>query len=294
MEDISIGVMTYVTHEILDIILEGVVGEFKKLGYTKDQIVVFNANGEMDKVHAFAKEMAYGDFDILIPITTPVSQAVIKAAGARVPVVYSFVSDPASVGVLADGTRPPNVTGLSDIVNYEANLDLIRETTADVKSLGVIYNSGEPNSVLGIRQCRVLAPTFDLTMEEITVASSGEVFNAARLLADKVDAFYVIGDNTVVGAVASIIKVAREKGLPVFASDSGSVKMGACAAFSVDYREFGRETAKVADRVLKGDDITSIAPIRYHGDTLVVNEQSLADLHLSLPPKLAAQVKGKY
>lgn len=290
----KIGIMTYVSHEILDTILAGIESELNSLGYKKNQIVIYNANGEMDKVHSFAKEMVSSGFDILIPITTPVSQAVVKEAHGQTPVVYSFVSDPKSVGVKSNNDRPNNVTGISDIINYQSNLNLIKSVVPSAKYIGMIYNSGESNSILGINECRELAPKYGFILEEASVVSTAEVLTAARLIVDKIDAFYVIGDNTVVGAISSVIKVGREKNIPVFASDSGSVKEGACAAYSVDYKKFGKVTAELADRILKGENINSIDPLMYQGDSLVINNSCLENFKLSLPNELKNKVHEAY
>jgi len=290
----KIGIMTYVSHEILDTILDGIMTELKRIGYSKDQIVIYNANGEMDKVHSFAKEMTTSNFDVLIPITTPVSQAVVKSAKGKIPVVYSFVSDPNSVGVKSKTEKPHNVTGISDIINYHSNLKLIRDLLPNSKKIGMIYNSGESNSVLGIKQCRLLAEKFHFKIEEVSVVSTAEVLNAARMIADKIDAFYVIGDNTVVGAIASVIKVGREKMIPVFASDSGSVQLGACAAFSVNYKKFGKVTAEIADRVLNGDNINAIEPLMYEGNSLIVNKSALSFFNVTIPTKIISNIEEEF
>ncbi len=291
----TIGVMTYVSHDILNTIQEGLINRLLELGYDKSQIRVINANGEMDKVHAFAKEMVAANYSILVPITTPVSQAIVKTAQGRIPVVYSFVSDPTSIGVdRASNKAPHNVTGISDIINYEGNLRLIRKLLPNAKRIGIIYNASESNSMLGIEECRKLAPTLGFELEEVAVASTAEILNAARLIVDKVDLFYIGGDNTVVSGAAALIKVAQEKNKPVFASDEGSVKGGAIAALSVNYKEFGKQTAELVNRILKGENPDLIPPQRFVGNMLVINRKALSELGIELPDSVKSEVKAEY
>lgn len=290
-----IGIMTFVSHEVLDSIEQGLIERLMEFGYGKDNIRVINANGEMDKVHAFAKEMVSANYDILVPISTPVSQAIIKAAKGNIPIVYSFVSDPGAIGVDPETKKAPeNVTGLSDIVNYDGNLRLIRKIMPNAYRIGIIYNPSESNSVMGIEECRKIAPQLSLQIEEVTVASTSEILNAARLIVGKVDAFYIIGDNTVVSGATAIIKVAMEKKIPVFASDMGSVKGGALAAFSVDYKGFGKRTAEIVNLVLKGEKPNNIPPKFYLGDYLVINKKAFSILKLKLPKELENRVKEEF
>lgn len=291
----KVGIMTFVSHEVLNSIEQGIIERLLELGYKKEQIVVYNANGEMDKVHAFVKEMVNANFDILIPITTPVSQAMVKVAGGKIPVVYSFVSDPTSLGVdLSSGKTPLNVTGISDIINYKENLKLIKRLFPNAKKVGMIYNASESQSLMGVEECRTLAPSIGLKLVETTVASTSEVLPAARLLVSKVDVFYVGGDNTVVSGITAIIKVARETKKPVFASDIGSVKQGAVAAISVNYKDFGRKTAEIVDQILKGKSPNDIPPQKYIGDYLVINSAALNFWGIKIDEETQKQVKETY
>ncbi len=292
--DLKIGILTYVDHEILETIETGIIDEFKKAGYKDNQIKIYNANGEKEKVDLYAKEMAYADFDILIPISTLVSQAVIKSVNGKTPVVYSFVSNPESVGIKNLKTKPLNVTGISDVVNYQANISLLAKLKPDTKTIGVIYNPGEANSLWGIEECREICNKMNLKIEEATVSSAGEVIDTARLLSEKIDVFYVLGDNTVASRISDILKIAGEKKIAVFASDSGSVKAGACAAYSVDYKKIGKATANIAIKILKGKDINKIDPIILKGDTLVINKKSLEKYNISLPKELKSKVYISY
>ncbi len=64
---------------------------------------------------------------------------------------------------------------------------------------------------------------------------------------DKVDAFYIPTDNTVVSAIASVIKVAEENNIPIIAGEENSVEEGgALATVGIDYQKLGYQTGKMA------------------------------------------------
>jgi putative ABC transport system substrate-binding protein len=281
-ENQKIAIMTFVNHEILNSIQEGIQIRLKEIGYKDENIKIINANGEMDKVNLFAKQLATSNYNILIPISTPVSQSVIKASAGKTPIVYTFVSDPASIGVI-NNKAPHNVTGLSDVINYEGNLKLIKKILPKITKIGLIYNASESNSVIGIKECRRIGPSLNIKFEEVAISSSNEILNASRLIINKVDAIYIGGDNTVVSGITALVKVGKENNKPIFASDMGSVKEGAVMALSVDYTDFGKKTADIVDRILKGEKTNNISPIKVLGTKLIVNKGTLRYLDLSIP-----------
>jgi len=97
------------------------------------------------------------------------------------------------------------------------------------------------------------------------------------------DVIYVGGDNTVVGAMPAVINEALRKGVPVFASDEGSIRSGAISSVYGDYRKLGVETAKVVKEALDGKELREIPKITLRGDKLIVNKKAAAGCKFKLP-----------
>jgi putative ABC transport system substrate-binding protein len=64
--------------------------------------------------------------DLIIPITTPSTQAVVKADEAyALPVVFAAVTDPVASGVVSSLTHPGgHITGVTDAAPVERQLDI--------------------------------------------------------------------------------------------------------------------------------------------------------------------------
>ena len=93
-----------------------------------------------------------------MPISTPSAQAVVGAT-KDIPVVFTAVTDPVGAKLVADLEHPGgNVTGMSDLSPIGKHLDLIKEIMPDAKTLGVIYNPGEANSVTLVELLKKEAP----------------------------------------------------------------------------------------------------------------------------------------
>ncbi|WP_283778705.1 ABC transporter substrate binding protein, partial [Lysinibacillus sp. D4A3_S15] len=75
------------------------------------------------------------------------------------------------------------------------------------KNVGMVYNAGEQNSVAQVKEVKKVMAEQGLEVIEASAATSPEVKQATDSLIGKVDAFYIITDNTVVSALESVIDV---------------------------------------------------------------------------------------
>lgn len=285
----TVVIYNLLSHPILDGSIAGIKAGLTAEGFAPDQLEVreVSANGEMDKLNAIAREVVAGSPDVIIPVSTPVTQAVVAEASPTQAIVYSTVTNPNDVGM---DKHPVNMTGVSDAVNYGANLDLIHELFPKARHIGIIYNPGEANSQYGVDQVKQLAPARGFDVQLATVSSSNEVAPAASLLVEKVDVIYIGSDNTVVGAIEGVLKVAEGRRVPVVASDSGSVEKGALAAVSVDYEKLGRAVAPIVGHVLRdGVKPGTIPPVTFLGDSLLLNRSAATKIQYEFPPAVLSR-----
>ena len=97
-----------------------------------------------------------------------------------------------------------------------------------------------------------MPPPWASRIVKAPASTSAEVQAAAQSLIGRADAIMVIGDNTAVSALESIIKVAEQNQMPLVAGDPDSVKRGAVAAYGFDYYDLGKQTGAMAAKVLSG------------------------------------------
>lgn len=269
-----------------DILNQSVAGIKKGLadegfGPSRIRITEVNANGQMNMLDGFSREILSSDPDIVVPISTPVTQSIFKLARPNQAIIFSTVTNPSDVGM---DKHPANMTGVSDAVNYDANLKLLRTLFPKSKIVGMIYNPGERNSQFGVAQVRQLVGKYGFQLKLVAVSNSTEILDGARSLVDTVDVFYVGSDNTVVSGLEALLAVARQHNKPVIASDEGSVTKGALAAVSVDYAKLGVAAGHLIAAVLRsGRSPGSFKNIFFYGDTMVVNRSTAKQLHMTIP-----------
>ncbi|NGM88363.1 ABC transporter substrate-binding protein [Parapusillimonas sp. SGNA-6] len=251
----SVAVTSIVEHPALDAIKDGVKQALTEAGYTEDKGLKWQfqtAQGNTAIAAQIARKFVGDKPDVIVAIATPSAQAVV-AATKTIPVVYSAVTDPVAAQ-LVKSMEPSgtNVTGVSDSLALEKQVELIKKVVPDAKRVGMVYNPGEANSVVVVKQMRELLPKAGMSLVEATAARTVDVGAAARSLVGKVDVIYTNTDNNVVSAYESLVKVGTDAKIPLIASDTDSVKRGAIAALGVNYHDLGLQTGKMVIKILKG------------------------------------------
>lgn len=252
----SVAVTSIVEHPALDSVKDGLLETLTNAGYTEEKGLKWQfqtAQGNTAIAAQIARKYVGDQPDVIVAIATPTAQAVV-AATKSIPVVYSAVTDPVAAQLVptmdASGT---NVTGVSDALALEKQIDLIRKVVPDAKRVGMVYNPGEANSVVVVERMRELLPQFDMTLVEATAARTVDVGAAARSLVGKVDVIYTNTDNNVVSAYEALVKVGIDAKIPLVASDTDSVTRGAIAALGINYYDLGLQTGKIVVRILEGE-----------------------------------------
>lgn len=292
----SVAVTAIVEHPALDAVRDGVQDALKQAGYEPGKNLKWqyqSAQGNTGTAAQIARKFVGDRPDAIVAIATPSAQSVV-AATKDVPVVYSAVTDPVAAQLVptmdASGT---NVTGVSDLLALDEQIALIKKIVPGAKRVGMVYNPGEANSVVVVKQLQELLPKSGMTLVEAAAPRTVDVGAAARSLIGKVDVIYTNTDNNVVSAYESLVKVGNDAKIPLIASDTDSVKRGAIAALGVNYRDLGAQTGKIVVRILKGEKPGAIPSETSAKLELFVNPGAAAKQGVTLPDglvKSAAQV----
>ena len=291
-ENYTIGISQFAEHGSLDNCREGFLEGLKEEGLEEGKnltVKVNNAASDMGTAAQIAQSFAADDMDLICAIATPAAQAAYNAAMDKgIPVVYTAVTNPEEAQLAdSDGNPVGAVTGTSDQLPVEAQLKMIRELLPEAKTIGILYTTSEANSVYSISQYEKLAGDYGFTLETAGVTSTSEVSLAAADLLDKVDCLTNLTDNTVVSALPSILDAANKKNIPVFGSEIEQVKIGCLAAEGLDYINLGKETGKMAAKILKGEAYAEEMNYELLTDSSLYINQAVADnLGITIPDSM--------
>jgi putative ABC transport system substrate-binding protein len=249
-------VTAIVDHPALDAIRDGTRDELKAAGYEAGKNLKWefqSAQGNAGTAGQIARKFVGENPDVIVAIATPSAQSLV-ATTKTIPIVYSGVADPIAAQLVKDwkpsGT---NVTGLSHMLDLNKQIDIMKEVLPSLKKVGIVYNPGEVNSAVVVKQLKGLLEKQGIALIDVAAPRTVDVGPAAKSLIGKVDMIYSTTDNNVVSTYESLVKVCNDARIPLVASDTDSVKRGAIAAYGVNFYDLGRATGKIVLRILQGE-----------------------------------------
>lgn len=286
-----IGATQIVEHPSLNAAYEGFKKALADAGI-KAEFKFQNAQNDATLSTTIAQNFVNDGVDLIFANSTPSAQAAASAT-KDIPIVFTSVSDPVGAQLIQSMESPGgNVTGTVDL-----HPEVIKTTVEfmnkelGAKKIGTIYKASEQNSVVQVKQMKDAAKAVGATIHEATVANSSEVKQAAESLADKVDAIYIITDNTVVSTLSSVVDVATANKLPLVVGEFDSVRGGGLLAFGFEYSDIGYQAGKMAAQILKGEKKPSEIPAEYPEKLkLLVNKKYAKQLGIEIKDSWNAEI----
>ena len=285
----TIGILQTASHPALDATREGFIEEIKSKMGDDIAFVIQNAEGSIVNVHTIAQQFhAKKQFNGFFAIATPAAQAMAAIEKER-PIFIAAVSDPASIGLIHPKT---NVCGTKDMIDVKAGIQMLQELLPDAKKVGLLYTSGEVNSMVLVKEMHNELKVRGLISMDFAMSSEADIQAMVESACSKVDVIMTPTDNMVGSAIASIAAIALKYKKPLIVSDNMLIKEGPLASRGVDYKAGGKQTADIALEVLVQGKHPSELPIeQIQGGQIFINKNTLDALGLSIPAALKDRVE---
>lgn len=259
----KVGILQYVEHPSLNEATKGFKAALKESGL-KVEYDEQNAQGDPANNTTAANNLVGAGNDLIFANATPSAQAV-QTATADIPVLFTSVTDAVGAELIQSMEKPgANVTGTVD-THPEAIPNTVKFIANELKAkkLGMVYNAGEQNSRAQVDIVKKEAKKYGVEVVEASANTSADVKQATESLVSKVDAYYIITDNTVVSALDSVLDVATDKKIPVMVGELDSVKRGGFGAYGFSYYDIGYEAGQMAVQILKDGKKPADIPAAY-------------------------------
>ncbi len=284
-----IGISQYGEHASLDNCRTGFLQGLEEAGLVEgvDYTVEYQNAGFDDNIatQIGATFSAMG-VDLMAAIATPSATACFAAAEDKdIPVIFTAITDP--VGANLDSG---NITGTSDVLPVEGQLDLIRQLQPNAGTIGIVYTTSEANSVYSVGVYEEKAADYGFAIETVGVLEQSEVTQAIDTLLSKgVDCISNLTDNTVVGVLPAILEKTNEAGVPVYGSEIEQMKLGCVAGAGLDYIKLGVQTGQMAAKILRGEAACQDLPYEaIENYDLYINSEALDAMGLAIPDAVSA------
>ncbi len=291
-----IGLAYYTPEPSRDSCERGLLDGLRDLGFIEGQNLVVSrahAQGEVANILPIIQNFDNSPNDAIVTFSTPVLQGALAGAKKK-PVVFTYVIDPVAAGAGKSFTdHLPNVTGIGTLPPVADGVKAARKLLPHLKTLGTIYNDGEANSVKVASLLREACAAQGVKLIELTAPTTGDVMQAAQaLVARKVDAFYIDGDNTAMQALDGIVKVANAAGLPIINEDPDYLDRGILLSVGPGFYHSGKAAALPLARVLTGESPAQIPLQNVSVNSTKFNPAAAAKLGLAIPATVIKEVTG--
>ncbi|WP_027623525.1 ABC transporter substrate-binding protein [Clostridium lundense] len=295
---VKIGISQIVEHPALDAARKGFVDALKEKGYEDGKNIKIdyqNSQGDMQTSQNIAQNFVSNKEDLIFAIGTPSAQSAFNAT-KNIPIVITAVTDPVKSGLAKSMEKPQtNVTGTSDKTPMKEQFKLLKTLIPKAKNIGIMYNTSERNSEIQLKDAEVISKEFNLNVISTGITNVNDIPQSLNSIIGKIDALYLITDNTVASSIPLLTNICYSKNIPIFGGEKAHVVSGAIATIGIDYYKLGVQTGEIAVKIINGNIPQEIPFTTLKDMELVINEDAIKKLNIQVPKDVlekAEKVKG--
>ncbi len=249
----NIGVCQLMEHEALGAATKGFSDKLTELlGEDKVKINVQTAQGEQTNCTTIVNNFIASDVDLILAnATTPLTTA--ASATSTIPIVGTSITDYATaLGIESGwtGKSGKNITGTSDLAPIDQQEDLLVELFPDVKKVGILYCSAEPNSQYQANLFEEALKADNIEFKEFTAADSNEIATVTSAAIAECDVLYIPTDNTFADHTETVKNIVLPAKIPVIAGEEGICRGCGVATLSISYYDIGVMAGEMAYDIL--------------------------------------------
>jgi putative ABC transport system substrate-binding protein len=172
----------------------------------------------------------------------------------KIPICMMVSPSPAIAGLTDKaGTPQANLFGVYETLDYiDTAFTLVNELRPGARKVGTIINQSEPQSVDALARIQSSASKQGLELVVLPASNSADTrIITEQLVAQGIDVFFALPDNTIFASFETIASVCKSKGIPILTSEAGLVSRGADMAFGADIYQWGYDAGCEAVKFLK-------------------------------------------
>ena len=263
-DSFTVGICQLVQHPALDAATEGFKEALTaKLG-DKVTFLEQNASGDSATCATICNQFVSEQVDLIMANATPALQAAANAT-STIPVLATSITDFGSALGIENwtGVTGTNVSGTSDLAPLDGPAAMVRELFPDAKTVGILFCSGEANSLFQADSIQPMLEELGFTVSRFTFSDSNDVSAVTESACGACDLLFIPTDNTAAACAEAINNVALNAKVPIVCGEEGICKGCGVATLSIDYFDLGTATGEMAAEILSGGADVSSMEIRF-------------------------------
>ncbi|CAM3355831.1 ABC transporter substrate-binding protein [Streptococcus pluranimalium] len=280
----QIGILQYVEHESLTAARKGFEKGLAEEGYKDGEdikIAYENSQGDQANLQSISEKLV-SDNDLVLGIATPAAQSLVTAS-SDTPILFTAVTDPVSAKLVKTMKTPDGVaTGTSDMSPVDEQVKLIQKVLPNAKKVGIMYTTSERNSEVQVEEAEKLFKKADIKVVNKGISSTNDVQDTAKSLMKDVDLIFVPTDNIIASAIPILRDLSKESKVPVVGGSADMVGEGLLFSYGPDYEKLGEQTAKLAVKVLEGENVSKLSAQYPEALNVAVNDDMAKALDIDV------------
>lgn len=267
----------------------------RDLGYIEEKNISLHirwAEGKRDRYPELAADLVKLNADCIV--AGGGMALVAKNATPTIPIVMVNVADPVGFGFVASLARPGgNMTGLSSAAGPELGgkrLELLKETVHKGARVAVLWDPGNPGSVVGMKEMEAPARSLGIDLQSLGIREPKDLEQAfSAIRRERADALRTVNSPFVVSQLEGIVALATKSRIPAMYDESRWVEAGGLLSYGPSYPDLWRRAAVYVDKILKGAkpaDLPVEQPTKFE---FLINLKAAKQIGLTIPPNVLAR-----
>ncbi|MGN0968768.1 MAG: ABC transporter substrate-binding protein, partial [Oscillospiraceae bacterium] len=281
----TIGICQLAPHPALDLATQGFKDALTEAFGDKVTFKEGNAGGESANCATIVDGFIAEGVDLILANATSPLQAAASAT-STIPVLGTSVTDYATALGIDNwnGTVGGNVSGTSDLAPLDQQAAMLHELFPDAKNVGLLYCSGEPNSVYQVTVVQGYLEDMGYTCTQYAFTDVNDLPSVTQLACDESEVIYIPTDNTAAANTEAIANVVLPAGVPVIAGESGICSGCGVATLSISYYDIGTISGQMAVKILTGEADISTMPVEFAPEVVkMYNAANCEAMNITVP-----------
>ena len=252
-----------------------------------------DAAGDTGTMTTMIQSFVDNNYDLIVPMLTPPTQAAVNIAGGDIPIIFMSVVDPVYSKIVPDwDSVDPNylATGTSNTIPADLIIDTAMDITpiADGQKICIMYNTSQNNAQCTMEAAAKYCDSIGVEYDVVGYADVTDAVTQAQAFSKGQYAFVYVALDSIIAANFNQLGAAlTELGIPSYGAADAMTMGGAFCSYGIDYDTVGVMTANMVIDWYNGKEIIDMPCQRYSDFTLVINKGVQESLGIELPAEYA-------
>lgn len=187
--------------------------------------------------------------------------------------------------------KSANITGVSLGYSLKTQFQWLKKYFQPPKTVAILFNAAE--NAQTVDAAKSISQQEGFKLVAIPVETPKELPYALEQLANNIDILMAIPDETAmsINTAKEVLLASFSNKVPLIGLSDNWVKSGALYALTWDYDDLGRQSATLAQKLMKGASISSISPEHPRKVAYTINAKIAEHMDLEIPDDLLKNAK---